>query len=234
MDKQSLIAKLKGELVVSCQALADEPLHSSYIMSKMAVAAKLGGAVGIRANGYEDILAIKQEVDLPVFGIVKRDYPDSKVYITATMKEVDELVKAGAEIIAVDATDQLRPNGQTLDEFYFEIKKKYPDQLLMADISTFEEGIKAYKLGFDLVATTLAGYTSYTESDALPNVKLVQSLAEVLDIPVMAEGGYWRTEDLEEALLAGAHACIVGSAITRPMEITKRFVSSLNKMKTTK
>lgn len=232
MDKQSLLAKLKGRLVVSCQALADEPLHSSYIMSKMAVAAKLGGAAGIRANGYEDIMAIKQQVELPVLGIVKRDYPDSKVYITATMKEIDELVKAGAEIIAVDATDQLRPNGQTLDEFYFEIKKKYPDQLLMADISTFEEGVKAQKLGFDLVATTLAGYTSYTENDALPNVKLVQSLAGVLEIPVMAEGGYWRTEDLEEALLAGAHACIVGSAITRPMEITKRFVSSLNNMKT--
>lgn len=234
MDKQSLLEKTKGGLVVSCQALADEPLHSSYIMSKMAVAAELGGAVGIRANGYEDILAIKQEVELPVFGIIKRDYPDSKVYITATMKEIDELVKAGAEIIAVDATDQLRPNGRTLEEFYFEIKEKYPDQLLMADISTLEEGVKAHELGFDLVATTLAGYTSYTKNDALPNVKLVKSLAEVLDIPVMAEGGYWRTEDVEEALLGGAHACIVGSAITRPMEITKRFVSSLNIIKSTK
>lgn len=234
MDKQSLLAKLQGGLVVSCQALADEPLHSSYIMSKMAIAAKLGGAAGIRANGYEDIMAIKQQVKLPVFGIVKRDYPDSKIYITATMKEIDELVAAEVEVIALDATDQLRPNEKTLEEFYFDIKKKYPNQLLMADISTFEEGVKAYELGFDFVATTLAGYTAYTKNEALPNVKLVQSLTEAVNIPVMAEGGYWKAEDLEEALLAGAHSCIVGSAITRPMEITKRFVSSMNNIKTTK
>lgn len=234
MDKQSLIAKLKGGLVVSCQALADEPLHSPFIMSKMAGAAQLGGAVGIRANGYDDITSIKQQVDLPVIGIVKRDYEDSEVYITATLKEIDEVVKAGAEIIAVDATDQLRPDGQSLDDFYSEIRNAFPNLIVMADISTFEEGVKAEELGFDLVATTLSGYTKYTEGIELPNIHLVKSLAEVLDIPVMAEGGYWLAEDLEEAMMAGAYACIVGSAITRPMEITKRFVSSLNKAKSTK
>ncbi|AQU80714.1 N-acetylmannosamine-6-phosphate 2-epimerase [Planococcus faecalis] len=229
MDKQLLLAKLKGGLIVSCQALEDEPLHSSYIMSRLAAAAQEGGAVGIRANGYEDISAIKKSVNLPVIGIVKRDYDDSKVFITATLKEVEEVVKSGAEIIALDATDQLRPNGQRLDEFYVEVRQVFPDVVLMADISTFEEGVKASKLGFDLVATTLSGYTDYTKDHVLPNTDLIKSLAEAIDTPVMAEGGYWKPEELERAMAYGAHACIVGSAITRPREITKRFVASLNK-----
>ncbi|MDJ0331921.1 N-acetylmannosamine-6-phosphate 2-epimerase [Planococcus sp. S3-L1] len=229
MDKQLLLTKLKGGLIVSCQALEDEPLHSSYIMSRLAVAAQEGGAVGIRANSYEDITAIKQLVDLPVIGIVKRDYDDSNVFITATLKEVEEVVKSGAEIIALDATNQLRPNGQSLDEFYEEIRNVFPAVLLMADISTFEEGIKANELGFDLIATTLSGYTAYTKDQVLPNTDLIKSLSEAIDTPVMAEGGYWKPEELEQAMSYGAHACIVGSAITRPREITKRFVSSLNK-----
>lgn len=231
MEKKVLLEKLRGGLIVSCQALAEEPLHSSYIMSRMAVAAKLGGAVGIRANGYEDITAIKEQVDLPVIGIVKRDYADSAIYITATMKEVKEVVDAGAEIVALDATNQLRPNAQTIAEFYEEIRKEYPNVLLMADVSTFEEGLQASELGFDLVATTLSGYTDYTKDVNLPNTDLVKSLVERMDTPVMAEGGYWTVEHLEEAMTSGAHACIIGSAITRPMEITKRFVSSLNKSK---
>ncbi|EGA91428.1 N-acylglucosamine-6-phosphate 2-epimerase [Planococcus donghaensis MPA1U2] len=229
MDKQSLLAKLKGGLVVSCQALDDEPLHSSYIMSRLAVAAQQGGAVGIRANSCKDISAIKELVDLPVIGIVKRDYEDSKVFITATLKEVEEVVKSGAEIVALDATNQLRPNGKSLDEFYAEIRHAFPEVLLMADISTFDEGVKASKLGFDLVATTLSGYTEYTKNTVLPNTELIKSLCEAIDTPVMAEGGYWRPEELEQAMAYGAHGCIVGSAITRPREITKRFVSSMNK-----
>ncbi|WP_227935572.1 N-acetylmannosamine-6-phosphate 2-epimerase [Alkalihalobacillus deserti] len=228
MNKKTLFAKLKGGLVVSCQALVEEPLHSSYIMSKMALAAKMGGAVGIRANSYEDIVAIKKEVDLPVIGIVKRDFEDSDVFITATIKEVDEVVRAGAEIIALDATDRLRPNQQTLKSFFTEIKEKYPDVILMADISTYEEGIIAAELGFDLVATTLSGYTSYTKDVELPNIELLKALSDKLDIPVMAEGGYKTTEETEKAIISGAHGCIVGSAITRPMEITKHFVNSLN------
>jgi N-acylglucosamine-6-phosphate 2-epimerase len=228
MNKNTLLASLRGGLVVSCQALVEEPLHSSYIMSKMALAAKLGGAVGIRANSYEDIIAIKKEVDLPVIGIVKRDFEDSEVFITATINEVDEVFRAGAEIIAVDATNRLRPNQQTLESFYFEVREKYPDIMLMADVSTFEEGIKAAELGFDIVATTLSGYTNYTKDYNLPNIQLVKSLSDTLDVPVMAEGGYWTSEDMQNAMLSGAHGCIVGSAITRPMEITKRFVNSLN------
>jgi N-acylglucosamine-6-phosphate 2-epimerase len=227
MNKKNILESLKGGLVVSCQALEHEPLHSSYIMSKMALAAKMGGAAGIRANSYEDIAAIKQEVDLPVIGIVKRDYEDSSVFITATMNEVDEVIRAGAEIVALDATVRLRPNQQTLEHFYHEIRKRYPDVLLMADISTFEEGMKASGLGFDLIATTLSGYTEYTRDIQPPNIQLVESLAEKVHVPIMAEGGYWKREDLQRAILAGAYGCIVGSAITRPMDITRHYVDCL-------
>jgi N-acylglucosamine-6-phosphate 2-epimerase len=229
MDNNSLLAKLEGGLVVSCQALDEEPLHSPYIMQKMALAAKLGGAAGIRANGYKDITAIRSEVNLPVIGIVKRDYEDSDIYITATMKEVNEVVKAGASVVAMDATNRLRPDNQTLENFYDEIRKKYPDILLMADISTFEEGVNAAKLGFDIVATTLCGYTDYTKHQTLPNLNLVKSLSEVTDIPIMGEGGYWTPNDIRKAIHLGAFGCIVGSAITRPLEITKRFVNELRR-----
>ena len=230
MDKQKLIESLRGGLVVSCQALMEEPLHSSFIMSKMALAGQRGGAVGIRANGLEDIKAIKQEVQLPVIGIVKREYPDSPIFITATMKEVSEVVEAGAEIIAMDGTNRVRPNGKSLEELYLNIRKEYPTVLLMADISTVEEGIRASELGFDLIATTLSGYTDDTKDIPLPNTELVKSLSEQLDTPIMAEGGYWTLEDVEQALTSGAHGCIIGSAITRPMEITKRFVAKMSKV----
>lgn len=114
---QENVEDLEGRLVVSCQALPDEPLHSSFIMGRMALAAKEGGAVGIRANTKEDIREIQSQVDLPVIGIVKRDYENCEVYITPTMKEIDELMEVRPEIIALDATDRLRPNGLTLDAF---------------------------------------------------------------------------------------------------------------------
>ncbi|MFX2273386.1 N-acetylmannosamine-6-phosphate 2-epimerase, partial [Acinetobacter baumannii] len=145
-------------LIVSCQALADEPLHSSFIMSKMALAAYEGGAVGIRANTKEDILAIKETVDLPVIGIVKRDYDHSDVFITATSKEVDELIESQCEVIALDATLQQRPK-ETLDELVSYIRTHAPNVEIMADIATVEEAKNAARLGFDYIGTTLHGYT---------------------------------------------------------------------------
>ena len=142
------VESVHKKLIVSCQALPHEPLHSSYIMGRMAVAAKEGGAAGIRANTREDIAEIRKQVDLPVIGIVKRDYPDSSVFITPTMKEVEELVETGTEIIAVDATCRVRPEGKTLDEFYWEVRAAWPEQLLMADCSTLEEALHADELGF--------------------------------------------------------------------------------------
>lgn len=157
------LEQIKGHLIVSCQALPHEPLHSSFIMGRMARAAAEGGAIGIRANTREDIEEIKKNVDLPVIGIVKRDYPDSKVYITPTMKEIDELMEVKPEIIAVDATISLRPGNVTLDEFYHQIREKYPEQLLMADCSTVEEALHADELGFDFIGTTMVGYTEQSK-----------------------------------------------------------------------
>src|SRR5699024_10467870 len=150
-------------LIVSCQALEDEPLHSSFIMGRMALAAKQGGAKGIRANSVEDIQKIKQNVDLPIIGIVKRDYEDAEVYITATMKEIDELVTEGVDVIALDATSSSRPKNESLNDFYDDIRNKYPDQLLMADCSTVSEAIYAAELGFDYIGTTLVGYTKQSK-----------------------------------------------------------------------
>ena len=157
MDNDKILEQIKGKLIVSCQALENEPLYDSYIMAKMAWAAYLGGAAGIRCNTVKDIKAIKETVDLPVIAIIKQVYPDSEVYITPTMKEVDALAELGCEIIAIDATNRVRPGGDTLESFFTKVREKYPNQLFMADTSCFDEGKKAEELGFDLIGTTMAG-----------------------------------------------------------------------------
>lgn len=227
MTNKEILDKIKGGLIVSCQALATEPLYDSYIMSKMAWAAYLGGASGIRANTVVDIKAIKEKVDLPVIAIIKQEYDDCDVYITPTMKEVDALVEIGCEIIALDATKRLRPNGVTLEEFFKEVRAKYPNQLFMADTSCFEEGKKAEELGFDLIGTTMAGYTPYTKGTELPDFTLMERYVKELNTPVIAEGGIWVPEQLKKAMDIGVHAAVVGTAITRPMDITKRFVNAI-------
>ncbi|SHG16944.1 N-acetylmannosamine-6-phosphate 2-epimerase [Ornithinibacillus halophilus] len=212
---------MSQKLIVSCQALEDEPLHSSFIMSKMALAAYQGGASGIRANSVKDIQAIKKEVNLPIIGIIKQDYDDSEVRITPTIKEVQDLYEEGVDVIAFDATDRERPNKQTFESFFKEVKNRFPNQKFMADVSTVEEAIQAEKSGVDIVATTLVGYTPYTEG----NVPL-ETLEEVLQsvkIPVIAEGNIDTPEKAKRALELGATAVVVGGAITRPQIITKRF-----------
>lgn len=227
MTNKEILDKIKGGLIVSCQALESEPLYDSYIMSKMAWAAKLGGAVGIRANTVVDIKAIKEKVDLPLIGIIKQEYDDSDVYITPTMKEVDALVETGCEIIAIDATNRLRPNGETLEAFFTKVREKYPNQLFMADTSCFDEGKKAEELGFNLIGTTMAGYTPYTKGTPLPDFNLMQRYVSELHTPVIAEGGIWVPEQLKKAIDIGAHSAVVGTAITRPRDITKHFVEVL-------
>lgn len=224
---QAILDQVKGGLIVSCQALKEEPLYSSYIMSRMAYAAMLGGAVGIRANTVVDITEIKKTVDLPVIGIIKEVYGDCNVYITPTMKEIDALVECGVSIIATDATNRPRPDGKTLDEFFGEVRAKYPDQLFMADCSCYEEGMHAAQIGFDLIGTTMNGYTEYTKGVELPNIDLMGRLARECGKPVIAEGGIWLPDQLKAALDAGVWAAVIGGAITRPMEITKRFVAAI-------
>ena len=222
------VENLKGKLIVSCQALSNEPLHSSFIMGRMALAAKEGGAFGIRANTKEDIKEIQSQVDLPIIGIVKRDYEDSDIYITPTMKEIDELMEVKPEIIAMDATISKRPGNKTLDEFFKEAKEKYPDQILMADISDYQEGIQAWKSGIDLVSTTMSGYTDYTPRLEGPDFELVRRLSEELPIPVIGEGRVHTPEEAVKMLDMGAWAVIVGGAITRPLEIAGRFMKAVN------
>lgn len=227
MTNKEILDKIKGGLIVSCQALESEPLYDSYIMSKMAWAAKLGGAVGIRANTVVDIKAIKEKVDLPLIGIIKQEYDGSDVYITPTMKEVDALVETGCEIIAIDATNRLRPNGETLEAFFTKVREKYPNQLFMADTSCFDEGKKAEELGFNLIGTTMAGYTPYTKGTPLPDFNLMQRYVSELHTPVIAEGGIWVPEQLKKAIDIGVHSAVVGTAITRPRDITKHFAEVL-------
>lgn len=226
-----MLEKIKNGLVVSCQALEDEPLHSSFIMAKMALAAKQGGAVGIRANSKEDILEIKKEVDLPVIGIIKRNYPDSEVFITPTINEIRELATSGCEMIAMDATHRKRPNGEKLEELVRYSKEHYPSVMLMADISTLEEALGAVNLGFDCVSTTLYGYTKETEGRKLfdNDFEFLKTLINRITIPVIAEGNILSPEMARRTLELGAHAVVVGSAITRPQLITKRFVQQIRK-----
>lgn len=220
---------LKGKLIVSCQALPHEPLHSSFIMGRMALAAKEGGALGIRANTKEDIAEIKSQVDLPVIGIVKRDYDDCKVYITPTMKEIDELMEVKPEIIAIDATGALRPEGKTLDEFFGEVKAKYPDQLFMADCSTVEEALHADELGFDFIGTTMVGYTEQSSHLKIENddFAIIREILSKAKHPVIAEGNINTPEKVKRVIELGCYSVVVGSIITRPQLITKSFADVL-------
>lgn len=219
-----IIEQLKGGLIVSCQALEDEPLHSSHIMARMAYAAWEGGAVGIRGNTIKDIRAIRKNVNLPVIGIVKKEYPASDVYITPTVKEVEALVRCGVDIVATDCTRRERPAGRTLADFFAEVRSLYPEQLFMADCSDYEEGLMAADLGFDLIGTTLRGYTEDTRQIDIPDLKLVEKLSEDTKKPVIAEGGIWTPKQLRAVFSSGAFAAVVGTAITRPREITRRFI----------
>jgi len=198
-------------------------------MSRMAYAAMLGGAVGIRANTIADITEIKKTVSLPVIGIIKEVYGDCDVYITPTMQEVDELVQAGVEIIAMDSTKRKRPEEKTLDEFFREVRTKYPNQIFMADCSDFEEGIHAAEIGFDIIGTTMRGYTEYTKDVQIPDYNMIEALVQKCGKPVIAEGGIWTPQQLEQVMNLGVIAAVVGTAITRPYEITKRFVKVIQK-----
>ena len=260
------IERLRGKLIVSCQALPDEPLHSSFIMGRMALAASQGGAMGIRANTRADIVEIKRQVDLPVIGIVKKDYPDSEVYITPTMAEVDELMAAAPEIIgtapenfdaaaaagdkapagrttqpmgaaaltppeiiAMDATGRLRPGGVALADFYEQVRRKYPEQLLMADCSTVEEALYADRLGFDFIGTTMVGYTPQSRHLKIESndFEILRKIVAGTKHRVIAEGNIDTPEKARRVIELGAYCVVVGSIITRPQVITKRFTEVL-------
>lgn len=223
------INEIRGGMIISCQALEDEPLHSSTIMMRMAKAAQMGGAVGIRANSPQDCIEIKKNVDLPLIAIYKKVYGQNPVFITPTIEEVKSLLPANAEIIAVDATKRPRPDNKTLKEFYEEIRRIY-DGLIMADISDYDEAVEAERIGFDLVSTTLSSYTDYTLNREKPDIDLIEKLRGVLNIPILAEGNVETPELAAKCIKAGAWAVVAGGAITRPQLITKKFVDSLKQL----
>lgn len=224
-----MLQEVKGGLIVSCQALPNEPLHSSFIMSKMALAAKQGGAKGIRANSKVDIVAIKKEVDLPVIGIVKRDYDNSSVFITATFAEIDELLESGCEMIAMDATNRARPENIQLRDLVNYAREKKPTIQLMADIATLEDAIQSEKLGFDCISTTLYGYTEETSGRKLydDDFEFLKKVLQHVNIPVIAEGNVMTPQMYKRCMDLGAHSSVVGGAITRPKDITTLFVNQV-------
>lgn len=225
------IEDIKGKLIVSCQALSHEPLHSSFIMGRMALAAKEGGCAGIRANTVEDIEEIRKNVDLPIIGIIKKDYDNSEIYITPTMDEIDKLVEAKVEIIATDATDRKRPNHENLDEFYKEIRRKYPNIKLMADCSTIEEAIHADRLGFDFIASTMVGYTPQSKNLEIQkdDFKILKEIIKQCKHPVIAEGNIDTPQKARRVIELGAYSVVVGGAITRPQNISRKFAEEINK-----
>lgn len=228
MDK--LFTPLQGGLIVSCQALEGEPLFGSEIMARLARAAKLGGAVGIRANTPIDCAAIKAEVpELPLFGLWKVVVPGfDEVYITPRLREAVAIAEAGAEIIATDATLRPHPEGTTAE--LIQAIKRTTGRLVLADIDNEASALAAIEAGADAISTTLSGYTPDSPKLSGPDLELVARLAaHKLPVPLFAEGRIHSPEDARAALDAGAFAVIVGGAITRPAQITERFARALRK-----
>ena len=229
--KNTFLDDVKGQLIVSCQALPDEPLHSSFIMSRMAVAAKEAGAAGLRANSVVDIQAIQDEVDLPIIGIAKVDYDDSPVYITPTMKEMRAVAATGVAVVATDVTGQKRPGNVQLADLVKEFRQEFPDTLLMADTASLDNVREANKLGFDLIGTTMHGYTPDTEglNIADNDFEYLKEVLKLSDAPVVCEGKINRPEKARRVLDLGAHTVVVGGAITRPKQIAEEFIAEIDK-----
>jgi N-acylglucosamine-6-phosphate 2-epimerase len=209
--------------VVSCQAGPDSPLHGPEAMALMARAAVAGGAAAIRANGPRDVAAVRAAVDVPVLGINKLGDPHG-VFITPGVDAAEAVVAAGAHVVAIDGTLRPRPDGRPLREHVAEIHERLGVEV-MADVDTLEAGMAAREAGADIVATTLSGYTAAGAPPEAPDVALVAALSSSLDCPVVAEGRYATPDDARAAFAAGAHAVVVGTAITNPIAITRRFVA---------
>lgn len=209
-------------LIVSCQASDGTPMDTPEFITAQALTVESAGAKAIRAQGIENVSSIVRAVKVPVIGLVKSYTPDSDVYITPTVEDVLALVAAGADIVAVDATQRTRHKGMTLEAFYTEVRKHTAVPLL-ADIDSLENALYAQSLGFDAIATTLNGYTP-SPSTGLPNVDLVKSITAQINIPVIAEGGYTTPEQVHQAIENGAWAVCVGTAITNPYLMAKYFI----------
>lgn len=218
-------------LVVSCQALANEPLHSSFIMSRMARAAEEAGAIGIRANSVVDIQAIQDTVDLPIIGLIKKNYGDCSVFITPTLKEVRAVASTGCEIVAMDGTQRERPLGENLPDILAIARQEYPHTCFMADCSTLADAQFAEEIGFDFIGTTLHGYTEETTDKNIADhdFQFLKDLLAQTNLPVIAEGKIDSPEKARRVLDLGAYSVVVGSSITRPQMIAQKYVEAIEK-----
>ncbi|MFE2011413.1 N-acetylmannosamine-6-phosphate 2-epimerase [Streptomyces sp. NPDC059491] len=217
----TVLDRLRGRLIVSCQAYPGEPMRDPDTMRRVALAARDGGAAGIRAQGQDDIRAIRGALELPLIGLWK-DGAEG-VYITPTVRHALAVLAAGADVVALDATDRPRPDGRPLAASIDAVRAA--GGLVMADVSTYEEGVRAAALGADVVGTTLSGYTpaTYDRKAAGPDLGLVERLAGALDVPVVAEGRVHSPAQAARALECGAFAVVVGTAITHPTTLTRGF-----------
>ncbi len=222
-----LLQKLEGGLIVSCQTSA--PLNGPEIIGPMAQAAVMGGAVGVRINGPADVAATRKLVDVPIIGINKQRDPNYQIYITPTLESALAVIEAVAEIVALDGSPAPRPTGITLEALIAEIHKL--GALVMADISTLEEGVSAAKAGADIVASTLSGYTPYSPQISGPDLDLIEALSRELDTPIIAEGRYHKPDDVRQAFERGVFAVVVGRAITEPAAITRAFAAATPRAK---
>ena len=221
------MSALNRGLIVSCQAVKGEPLYGYGIMHLFAKAAKVGGAQGIRAL-CDDIDSIKDEVNLPIIGLVKECYDDSEIYITPTKLEIDRLLQTKCDVLCMDATLRSRPGGITLEELYEYARSNSNGREIMADVSTIEEAINADRLGFDYISTTMRGYTPYTKQYAIPDIDFIaECKAKVKNAKVIAEGGVFEVSHMEAISKINPYAVVVGSAITRPSVITERLLGAL-------
>jgi N-acylglucosamine-6-phosphate 2-epimerase len=223
-----MINFLKNKVIVSVQAMPSEPLYAENCMNAMMKSVVKCGAGGLRVAGARDVKNAKQRFDVPVIGLTKPDVIPQNwheiVYITPTVKDVLELVNAGADIIAFDATTRKRPGGDTLEGIikYIKINKR----ISMADVSTVDEGLNAAKLGANMLSTTLSGYTKHSPMKSEgPDFELLEELVKQTDVPVVLEGRIWEPGEVDRAFELGAHCVVIGSAITRPQLITRRFVT---------
>lgn len=222
MGRSSLVTKIQDGLVVSCQAHGDHPLRDSTALAALARCAETGGASAIRADGPEDVKRISQEVSVPVIGIYKVLLSGNRYFITPDFGHAEELVDAGADAVALDATRENRPDDTALGALIREIHERL-GVAVMADVSTAAEGLRAWNLGADLVATTLSGYTADSPTRETPDYELVSRLVEQ-GVLVVAEGHVHTPVQVGELLERGAHTVVVGTAITDPISITSWFV----------
>ena len=225
------IEQLKQGVIVLCHAEGDEPFNFPDYIAAFARAAEMGGAAGIRVQGVDNVRSVRKAVNLPIIGIIRGSYPDGWALITPEVSDVVDLAEAGADLVALDATRRVRPNGMDGVSFLNLVRRR-TDVPIIADISTLEEGIRASELGADLIATTLSGYTPLTEdlADDYPDFNLIERLTAEIQTPILAEGRIWSPSEAAHAIKCGAYAVVVGSAITRPRVITQRFAEVLKNL----